>query len=100
VNTKFRDTARPILNLEPYLVDDLKMTAPTADTDYGLIISTGLVMTGVRGPTLAVPNRFGIIDIAVSNILGSNQNMGGRTSRRGPVRSSLRGAAPTPRRSW
>ena len=35
VNTKFRDVMIPVINWEPALFDDLKMTGVTNNTDYG-----------------------------------------------------------------
>ena len=35
VNTKFRDVAVPVISAEPQIFDDLLMTGPTLETDYG-----------------------------------------------------------------
>ncbi|HXI55139.1 MAG TPA: right-handed parallel beta-helix repeat-containing protein [Polyangia bacterium] len=75
VNTKFRDTSTPVLNLEPLLVDDLRMTGPTQGTNYDVTTGTTVTMTGARGGALEVPHLFGSVDSPVV-VIGSTQNMG------------------------
>lgn len=38
VNTKFRDVAVPVITWEGWLLDDMQMTGPTLDVDYGKIL--------------------------------------------------------------
>ncbi|MFN8490613.1 MAG: hypothetical protein U0350_23690 [Caldilineaceae bacterium] len=38
VNTKFRDVAVPVLTWEGWLLDDMQMTGPTLDVDYGKLL--------------------------------------------------------------
>lgn len=38
VNTKFRDVAIPVITWEGWLLDDMQMTGPTLDVDYGKIL--------------------------------------------------------------
>ena len=35
VNTKFRDVAVPVINNKPFLMDDMNMTGPASNIDYG-----------------------------------------------------------------
>lgn len=75
VNSKLRNVAVPILNLEPLLADDLRMTGPTQGTDYDLQSGNRVTMVGDRGTALGVPHRFGVVDGTVT-VTSSDQSMG------------------------
>ena len=44
VGTKYTDLAIPVVTWESWLYDDLKMTGPTAHTDYGEFNSTSIIV--------------------------------------------------------
>jgi len=47
VNTKFRDTPIPVITWEGYLFDDLGMTGPTTNTNYGALDNQqGIIVSG------------------------------------------------------
>ncbi len=50
VNTKFRDVAVPVISAEPQIFDDLMMTGPTLETDYGYA-------SGQTQATILVPSH-------------------------------------------
>lgn len=54
VNSKFRDVTVPVISWESYIFDDLKMTGPSANVDYGPYFDqTELVITKSDHPMAA-----------------------------------------------
>jgi uncharacterized repeat protein (TIGR01451 family) len=49
VNTKFRDVAVPVISAEPQIFDDMLMTGPTLNTDYGY--AGGQTQVGILVPS-------------------------------------------------
>ena len=53
VAAKYRTTALPILNMEQAIMDDMGMTGPTEDTDYGEAAGTQVAIVNAAHPLAA-----------------------------------------------
>jgi Flp pilus assembly protein TadG len=53
VNNKLLNVAVPVVNYEPYLVDDMQMTGAVVDTDYGLTTVGNRISIDMPGHPLA-----------------------------------------------
>jgi hypothetical protein len=112
VNTKFRDTAVPVICLEPALFDDFRLAGTVQNTDYGQAAShTELELMAVSHPlavglTVPISSTAGAFSwarpaqgaIGIGRIVGSSQQMGIFAFDVGQALTS--GVAPARRVGW
>jgi hypothetical protein len=112
VNTKFRDSAVPVICLEPALFDDFRLAGTVQNTDYGQAASqTELELTAVSHPlaaglTVPISSTAGAFSwarpaqgaIGIGRIVGSSDQMGIFAFDAGQTLTS--GVAPARRVGW
>ncbi len=65
VGAKLRNVPQPVWMAKPYLLDDMLMTGPVADVDYGSVSSASIVITNAAHPLAA--GQSGTVAITTSS---------------------------------
>ena len=65
LRARLRDVPQPVWMAKPYLLDDMLMTGPAADVDYGNVVSASVAITNAAHPLAA--GLSGTVTVTTAN---------------------------------